>query len=177
VYGVRLLEVLKEMSIETHVVITSAAVTNLKIEKSMTSADISNLCAKIYDENEVGASIASGSFVTQGMIIIPCSMHTLAGVARGLSDNLVLRAADVCLKERRRLVLVPRETPLSLVHLRNMTLATEAGAIILPAMPGFYHQPRNIEDMVNFIVGKVLDSFGIEHNLFRRWAGNKAARS
>jgi 4-hydroxy-3-polyprenylbenzoate decarboxylase len=177
VYGVRLLEVLREMGIETHVVITSAAAANLKIEKSMRAADILKLCTKIYDENDVGASIASGSYVTQGMIIVPCSMHTLAGIAHGASDNLVLRAADVCLKERRKLVLVPRETPLSLVHLRNMTLAAEAGAIVLPAMPGFYYQPRSIEDMINFIVGRVLDSFGIEHSLFRRWAGNEAARS
>jgi 4-hydroxy-3-polyprenylbenzoate decarboxylase len=170
VYGVRLLEVLKEIGIDTHLIITSAAVANLDIEKSMKAADMSKLCAKTYDEKDVGASIASGSFMTEGMAIVPCSMRTLAGVAHGASDNLVLRAADVCLKERRKLLLVPRETPLSLIHLRNMTLAAEAGVIILPAMPGFYHQPKNIGDLVDFIVGKVLDNFGIEHTLFRRWA-------
>jgi len=176
VYGVRLIEVLKGTGIETHGIITSAAAANLKIEKSMTAADISKLCAETYDEKDIGGSIASGSFVTRGMAIVPCSMHTLAGVAHGASDNLVLRAADVCLKERRKLILVPRETPLNLVHLRNMTLAAEAGAIILPAMPGFYHQPKNIGDLVDFIVGKVLDSLGIEHTLFRRWAGKQAVR-
>jgi 4-hydroxy-3-polyprenylbenzoate decarboxylase len=176
VYGVRLLEVLKKTEIETHVIVTSAAAANLKIEKSMTTGDILKLCTEIYDENDVGASIASGSFVTEGMAIVPCSMHTLAGVAHGISDNLVLRAADVCLKERRKLILVPRETPLNLIHLRNMTTAAEAGAIMLPAMPGFYHQPQNIEDLVNFVVGKVLDSLGVEHRLFRRWVGSHTAR-
>jgi polyprenyl P-hydroxybenzoate/phenylacrylic acid decarboxylase-like protein len=159
------------MGIETHAIITSAATANLEIEKSMMVADVLKLCAETYDEKDVGASIASGSFVTEGMAIVPCSMRTLAGVAHGASDNLVLRAADVCLKERRRLVMVPRETPLSLVHLRNMAVAAEAGAIILPAMPAFYHQPKSIGDLVNFVVGKILDTLGIEHTLFRRWGG------
>lgn len=146
----------------------------MKVENQMAGADISRLCSVVYDEKDITASIGSGSFVTEGMAIVPCSMHTLAGIAHGISDNLVLRAADVCLKERRKLVLVPRETPLSLVHLRNMTAAAEAGAIILPAMPAFYYRPKKIEDLVNFIVGRVLDNFGIEHTLFPRWAGSRA---
>ncbi len=173
-YGVRLLQVLNELGIEVHGVLTSAAMINLKIETSLTESDVFKLCSQTYDERDVGANIASGSFLTEGMAVVPCSTRTLAGIAHGLSDNLVLRAAEVCIKERRKLVLVPRETPLSLIHLRNMTLACEAGAIMLPAMPGFYHRPKTIDDLVNHIVGRVLDSFGIEHKLSRRWSGDQA---
>lgn len=170
----RLLQVLNELGIESYGMMTRAAVANLKIETSLTEEQVKNLCTEFYDERDVGASLASGSFITQGMAIIPCSMRTLAGVAHGLSDNLVLRSADVCLKERRKLVLVPRETPLSLIHLRNMVSAAEAGAIILPAMPGFYHRPKNVQELVDHVVGKILDVFAIEHSLFRRWSGDQA---
>jgi len=173
-YGVRLLQVLKAIGVETHGVLTRAAVANLKLEQSYTEEDVKKLCSQVYDENDVGANIASGSFLTEGMVIIPCSTRTLAAVANGMSDNLVLRAADVCLKERRKLVLVPRETPLSLIHLRNMVSAAEAGAVILPAMPGFYHHPRDIQALVDHIVGKVLDVFSIQHSLFPRWSGDQA---
>lgn len=174
IYGLRLLEVLKSLGIEIHGVITAAGLVNLRLETSLEEQDIVKLCTKTYDETDVGANIASGSFLTGGMAIVPCSTRTLAGIANGVSDNLILRAAEVCLKERRKLVLVPRETPLNLVHLRNMTLATEAGAVILPAMPGFYHRPKNIQALVDHVVGKILDQFKIEHNLFRRWTGDQA---
>jgi polyprenyl P-hydroxybenzoate/phenylacrylic acid decarboxylase-like protein len=150
---------------------TRAAEANLRIETSFSKDDVLKLCSYRYDESDVGARLASGSYITDGMVIVPCSTRTLAGVAHGLSDNLVLRAAEVCLKEKRRLVLVPRETPLTVIHVKNMLSAAEAGAILLPAMPGFYHQPKTINDMVDHVVGKVLDAFGIEHSLFKRWTG------
>lgn len=179
IYGIRLLQVLKGSGtrIETHGIITAAGLANLKIENSMTTEDFVRLCTRTYDEGDIGASIASGSFLTSGMAIVPCSMGTLARVSHGISDNLITRAADVCLKEGRKLVLVPRETPLDVVHIRNMMIAAEAGAVILPAMPGFYHRPKGIEDLVDHIVGKVLDCYGIEHSLFRRWSGDRARSS
>jgi 4-hydroxy-3-polyprenylbenzoate decarboxylase len=170
-YGLRLLQVLKDLNVETHGIMTHAAEANLRIETSFSMDDVLKLCSYRYDESDVGARLASGSYITDGMVIVPCSTRTLAGVAHGLSDNLVLRAAEVCLKEKRRLVLVPRETPLNVIHIRNMLSAAEAGAIILPAMPGFYHQPKTINDMVDHVVGKILDAFGIEHSLFKRWTG------
>ena len=170
-YGLRLLQVLKELNVETHGIVTSSGATNLKIETSLVKDDVLNLCTYRYDENGVGARLASGSYITDGMAIVPCSTRTLAGVAHGLSDNLVLRTADVCLKEKRRLVLVPRETPLSVIHLRNMISAAEAGAVLLPAMPAFYHQPKTIKDLVDQVVGKVLDILRIEHSLYQRWTG------
>ncbi|MET0266531.1 MAG: UbiX family flavin prenyltransferase, partial [Duganella sp.] len=127
----------------------------------------------VHKVRDVGASIASGSFQSDGMIVAPCSMKTLAAVAHGLSDNLIARAADVVLKERRRLVLMVRETPFNLAHLRNMTAVTEMGGIIYPPLPGFYHQPQTIEEMVDHTVGRVLDLFGVEHVLTPRWNGMK----
>lgn len=176
-YGIRLLEVLRSLHVETHGIITASAFVNMRIEKGYTRRDFKDLCTYTYDENDLGAVTASGSFPTSGMVIVPCSTRTLACVAQGISDNLVTRSAEVCLKEKRKLVLVPRETPLSLVHLRNMVLAAEAGAIILPAMPGFYHQPKNIDNLVDHVVGKILDSLGIENSLFRRWTGLKERKS
>ena len=170
-YGFRLVQVLKELNVETHGIVTRAGDENLRIETSMTRDDVLKLCTYRYDEGDIGARLASGSYVTDGMVIAPCSTRTLAGVAHGISDNLVLRAADVCLKEKRRLVLVPRETPLSIIHLKNMLSAAEVGAIILPAMPGFYHRPKAVQDLVDHVVGKILDVLGIEHSLFQRWSG------
>jgi 4-hydroxy-3-polyprenylbenzoate decarboxylase len=172
-YGIRLLEVLRDLGVETHGIISSAGIVNLKIEKSFQPKDFASLCKVTYDERNVGAGPASGSFLMKGMVIVPCSMKTLACVAHGISDNLITRSADVCLKEKRKLVLVPRETPLSLVHLRNMVLAADAGAIILPAMPGFYHEPKDLHDLVDQVVGKILDALGIQHQLFRRWTDDR----
>ncbi len=127
---------------------------------------------ELFDQRDVAATIASGSYDCAGMVVLPCSMGTLARIANGMSSNLLERAADVSLKERRQLILVPRETPLSLVHLRNMTAVTEAGAVVLPAMPGFYHRPQRVQDLVDMIAGRVLDQLGVESNLLRRWQGS-----
>jgi len=169
VYAKRLLEVLKEKNIETHVIVSKTAERIIKHELEMDRADFDKLGRYCYREDEVDAPLASGSFKIDGMVIIPCSLKTLAGIASGYTDNLILRAADVTLKEKRKLVLVPRETPLSAIHLRNMLKLAIIGVVILPAMPSFYHKPKSIHELVDFIVGKILDVFGIEHDLFRRW--------
>jgi len=169
VYGKRLLKVLQEKNVETHLIISKAAEKVIEHELEKTKEDIEKLANHTYNVNDWDAPIVSGSFKTDGMIIIPCSMKTLAGIAHGYSDNLVLRAADVVLKEKRRLVLVPRETPLNIVHLRNMLALAEQGVTILPAMPAYYHKPKNVDDLVDFVVGKVLDLLGINHALFKRW--------
>ena len=170
IYGVRFLQVLRELNVETHVVLTNSALRVAKIEHDLSKEDIIKLADKYYDIDDMTAPIASGSFIHDGMVIIPCSMKTLAGLAHGYTDNLLLRAADVTLKERRKLILVPRETPLSVIHIKNLLTLAEAGAIILPAMPAFYHKPKTIDDLINHIVGRVLDQLGIAHNLYRRWS-------
>ncbi|MEN3292952.1 MAG: flavin prenyltransferase [Burkholderiales bacterium] len=175
VYGVRLLQVLREQrGIETHLMVSDAGVLNLHQELDMNRKEVEALAHVVHNVRDVGASIASGSFQSEGMIIAPCSMKTLAAVAHGLSDTLITRAADVVLKERRRLVLMARETPLNLAHLRNMTAVTEMGGIIFPPLPGFYHRPKTIAEMVDHTVGRVLDLFAIPHALTPRWDGIKA---
>jgi len=171
VYGRRLLKVLREKNVETHLIISKAAEKVIEHELEMTRKDIEKLANHAYDVDDLSAPVVSGSFKTDGMIIIPCSMKTLAGIAHGYSDNLVLRAADVTLKEKRRLILVPRETPLNVVHLRNMLELAEQGVVVVPAMPAYYHKPRDVDDLVDFVVGKVLDLLGIEHTLYKRWQG------
>jgi 4-hydroxy-3-polyprenylbenzoate decarboxylase len=172
VYGVRLLQVLKDLpSVESHLVVSDAAVLTLHQETGLQRKEVEALADVVHKQHNIGASIASGSFQSDGMIIAPCSMKTLASVAHGLSDNLVARAADVVLKERRRLVLMVRETPFNLAHLRNMTAVTEMGGIIFPPLPSFYHQPQSIADMVDHTVARVLDLFGLEHQLAPRWGG------
>jgi 4-hydroxy-3-polyprenylbenzoate decarboxylase len=172
VYGVRLLQVLRETAgIETHLMVSDAGVLNLHQELDMNRKDVEALAHVIHNVRDIGASIASGSFQSEGMIVAPCSMKTLASVAHGLSDNLITRAADVMLKERRRLVLMVRETPFNLAHLRNMTAVTEMGGIIYPPLPGFYQRPQTIADMVDHTVGRVIDLFAIEHTLTPRWNG------
>jgi len=170
VYGQRLLEVLRVKKVETHLIISKAAKKLIEHELKTTKKRLEALASHTHDVEDLTAPITSGSFKTDGMVIIPCTMKTLAGIAHGYSDNLILRAADVSLKERRKLVLVPRETPLSVVHLRNMLELASLGVTIVPAMPAFYHKPKNIEDLVDFVVGKVLDVLGVEHRLFRRWS-------
>jgi 4-hydroxy-3-polyprenylbenzoate decarboxylase len=175
VYGVRLLQHLSATpGIETHLVISDAAVLTLHQETGIQRRELEAMAHVVHKNRDIGASIASGSFQSDGMVIAPCSMKTLASVALGLSDNLIARAADVVLKERRRLVLMVRETPLNLAHLRNMTLVTEMGGIVFPPLPSFYHKPASIEEMVDHTVGRVIDLFGIAHALAPRWAGMKA---
>jgi len=169
-YGIHLLRSLHELgSVEIHLVMSDQGRENIKIEAGIDPASITGLADVVHDPRDYAAAISSGSFLTMGMAIAPCSMSTLASVANGITSNLVVRAADVTLKERRRLVLVPRETPLSLVHLRNMVAVTEAGATVLPPMPAFYHDPRTIDDLIAQTTGKILDQFGIRHHLFKRW--------
>lgn len=171
IYGVRFLEVLRDLKIETELILSSGAKQTLKHEMAVDASHVEKLATRVHDEKNLAASPASGSYKTDGMAVIPCSMKTLAGVASGYSDNLLLRAADVALKQRRPLVLVPRETPLNRVHLENLLKAHQAGAIILPAMPAFYHKPKEMRDLIDHVVGKVLDAFEVQHNLYRRWTG------
>ena len=174
VYGVRLLQHLSAIGgIETHLVVSDAAVLTLHQETGLQRRDVEAMAHVVHKNRDIGAGIASGSFQSDGMVIAPCSMKTLASVAHGLSDNLIARAADVMLKERRRLVLMVRETPFNLAHLRNMTLVTEMGGIVFPPLPSFYHKPASIEEMVDHTVGRVIDLFGIEHALAPRWTGMK----
>jgi polyprenyl P-hydroxybenzoate/phenylacrylic acid decarboxylase-like protein len=156
-------------AVETHFVLSQGARRSIELELEMDPDEVEKLADVVYDARDLGAAISSGSFLTIGMTIIPCSMRTLAAVASGNSDNLVARAADVTLKERRPLVLVTRETPLNLIHLRNMETVTLAGATVLPPVPGFYHKPTSIQHLLLHTCGKVLDQFGIPHELFRRW--------
>jgi len=172
IYGIRLLESLKNSEIETHLVVTRAAEMTIAYETPYTAKDVKALADKVYPLEDVGAAIASGSFQTLGMVVAPCSMKTLAEIATGVTGNLLTRAADVVLKERRRLVLVPRETPLHLGHLRNMVSVTEIGAIVAPPMPAFYAEPKTLDDLIDHSVGRVLDLFGIESGLVRRWQGS-----
>jgi 4-hydroxy-3-polyprenylbenzoate decarboxylase len=172
-YGVRLLEVLREHrpDIETHLIMSAGAKTTISYEMGIEPESVMALANVVHDERNVAASIASGTFVTDGMIVAPCSMKSLSAIANSYNDNLIARAADVCLKERRRLVLVVRETPLHLGHLRLMEHVTEAGAVVLPPVPGFYHRPKTVQDIIDQTVTKVLDLFGIHLELIRRWHG------
>ena len=175
VYGVRLLQALAQSpAIETHLVVSEAGWRNLRHELDATPAQLRDLAHRVHDIADVGATIASGSFRAFGMVIAPCSMRTLAAVAHGLGDNLITRAADVMLKERRRLVLLARETPLHLVHLRNMATVTEMGGIVCPPVPAFYLRPRTVEDIVDQAVARVLDLLDVPHALAPRWAGEEA---
>jgi 4-hydroxy-3-polyprenylbenzoate decarboxylase len=175
VYGVRLLARLQGVpGVETHLVVSDAASLTLHQEVGMQRRDVEALAHVVHKNREIGASIASGSFQTDGMVIAPCSMKTLAAVAHGLADNLVARAADVILKERRRLILMVRETPLNLAHLRNMTAVTEMGGIIFPPLPSFYHRPASIDEMVDHTLDRVLDLLGIENVAAPRWSGMRS---
>ena len=172
VYGVRLLKVLRDTpGVESHLVVSNAGWRNVEEEHGLQRADIGALAHHVHDIANIGAAIASGSFQCGGMVVAPCSMRTLAAIAHGLSDNLITRAADVVLKERRRLVLMVRESPLSLIHLRNMVSASEAGAIICPPMPAFYQRPQSVDDIVGFSVARALDLLDVPHTLVARWQG------
>jgi 4-hydroxy-3-polyprenylbenzoate decarboxylase len=172
VYGVRMLKALFESGVETHLVITSSAIRNMLIETEYTMADLEPFASTIYDVDDVGAAIASGSFQIDGMVIAPCSIKTLSAVANSFNYNLLIRAADVNLKERRRLILLVRETPFHEGHLDLMMRVTRMGGIIMPPVPAFYHMPKTIEDIIDQSVGKVLDLFGIDASLFKRWGSS-----
>ncbi|MBI5112294.1 MAG: UbiX family flavin prenyltransferase [Rhodovulum sp.] len=169
VYGVRLLALLRRTAVETHVVVSRAAKVTLALETELALADLHDLADVVYQPGDIGAAISSGSFRTAGMIVCPCSMRTLAEIANGITASLLTRAADVVLKERRRLVLVARETPLHLGHLRNMAAVTEMGAIVYPPVPAMYARPASIDEMIDHTVGRVLDLFDIDVGTVRRW--------
>jgi flavin prenyltransferase len=176
IYGISLLRALKEIAgWESHLVLTDAGVLNVWHEHKMKRKDVERLADFAYHPKDIAATVASGSFITEGMVIAPCSMKTLAGVAHAYADDLVSRAADVVLKERRRLVLVPRETPLNLAHLRNMVAVTEMGGIIMPPMPAFYAMPKTIDDLVAHTVGRILDLLGAASTKVKRWQGLKGS--
>lgn len=174
VYGVRLLQRLSAIpGVETHLVLSDAATLTLHQEVGLQKREVEAFAHVVHRNREIGASIASGSFQTDGMVIAPCSMKTLAAVAHGLSDNLIARAADVFLKERRRLILMVRETPLNLAHLRNMTAVTEMGGIVFPPLPSFYNRPATIDEMVDHSIARVMDLLGVANELAPRWPGMK----
>jgi 4-hydroxy-3-polyprenylbenzoate decarboxylase len=170
IYGIKLLETLFELNVESHLIISEWGEKTIRIETNFSTKYVKSLASANYDPHNMASEISSGSFISDGMVIIPCSMKTFSSIANGYVDNLISRAADVCLKETRKLVIVPRETPLSRIHLVNMLRLNKAGAVLLPAMPGFYHRPESIEDLLKHIVGKVLDQFRIPNNVFKRWA-------
>jgi len=169
-YGIRLLEAIKQMkNYQTHLVVSSSAKKLIEIETDLSISYVEKLADNVYDDHDFTAPIASGSHRSMGMIIAPCSMKTLASIASGMSDTLMSRAADCCLKEKRPLVLMARETPLNLIHVENMKKAMEAGASILPACPAFYPKPKTLDDIIDFMAGRALDLLDIEHNLYKRW--------
>jgi len=168
-YGIRLLEVLVKTGIKTHLVLTEAAKQIIEIETDYLPIEVEKLTTWNYSQKDFSAPIASGSYRTAGMIIAPCSMKTLGAVANGISDTLLTRAADVCLKEERKLILMTRETPLNLIHLENMLKAKKAGASILPACPGFYSRPKTLDDLIDTMAGRALDLLGVENDIYQRW--------
>jgi 4-hydroxy-3-polyprenylbenzoate decarboxylase len=176
VYGVRLLQMLADLgNVQTHLTVSEAGLLNLQQEQGMSRGEVETLAHVVHPVHDIGAVIASGSFQCDGMVVAPCSMRTLAAVAHGLSDNLIARAADVMLKERRRLILLVRETPLNLAHLRNMTSVTEMGGIIFPPVPSFYHRPQTLAEMIDHTMSRVVDLLGLPQPHAPRWTGLPAA--
>ena len=173
IYGIEILKELAKKDLETHLIISESGKKNITLETDWSVRDVESIANKIYNNDDLGAPLASGSFLTSGMIVAPCTIKTLSGIANSYSDNLLVRAADVTLKEKRKVVLLVRETPLHKGHLRLMSMAADLGAHILPLMPSFYHHPKTIEDIIHQTIGKVFDYFGIEHNLFDRWGEKK----
>lgn len=172
IYGIRLLEVLSSIqNVETHLIVSEAAEAIIKYETGRSIEDVKELASFSYDIRDIGAQISSGSFKTDGMIIAPCTVKTMSAIANSYSENLLIRVGDVTIKERRQLLLLVRETPLHIGHIRNMEKLCEMGAIIMPPVPAFYHKPQTIQDIVDHTVGKMLDMFSIEHTLFQRWSG------
>jgi len=171
IYGIRFLEVLRELNIETHLILTGVAKKNILIETKFTVEKVEELAYKVHGIEDLAAPISSGSFRTDGMVIAPCTIKTLSGVAHSYDENLLIRAADVTLKEGRRLIVVVRETPLHMGHLELMYKVAQLGGVILPPIPAFYHSPRRIEDLIDHTIGKILDLMEIDHSLYKRWEG------
>lgn len=169
IYGIRLLEALRAADVETHLIISKWGESNIALETSYTVQEVKDLASHNYSESNQAAIVSSGSFMTNGMIIAPCSMKSLAAISYGLADNLLARAADVIIKEQRKLVIIPRESPLSAIHLENMLRLSKLGVTILPPMPAFYNKPTTVDDIVNHTVARTLDQFGIDNNLTKRW--------
>ena len=177
IYGVRILDVLSKIEdVETHLVMTRAAKMTIQVETPHSAKEVEAMADVVHDINNVGASISSGSFRTEGMVIAPCSMKSLGGIAHSIGGDLLVRAADVILKERKRLVLVARETPLHLGHLESMAAVTRMGAVIFPPVPAFYHRPKTLDDVINQTVTRILDQFNIDVNLFERWSDEQMSR-
>ncbi|MCD6264258.1 UbiX family flavin prenyltransferase [Candidatus Bathyarchaeota archaeon] len=174
VYGRRLLEVLREKGVEVHLIISRAGRLVVREELGLEPESLERLASRAYDPEDLMAPLTSGSFKVDAVVVVPASVKTVAAIASGYSDNLITRAADVALKEGRTLILVPRETPLSPLHLENLLRLSRMGVVILPAMPAFYHKPEEIGDLVDFIVGKILDQLGVDHDLYKRWEGGEA---
>jgi flavin prenyltransferase len=172
IYGIRVLETLQQLGVQTHLVISDAGKRTIELETSYTVRSVEKMASEVHEISDIGASIASGSFLTEGMIIAPCSIKSLSAIANSFNGNLLVRAADVVLKEKKKLILILRETPLHLGHLRLMTAVAEIGGVLLPPMPAFYNHPQTIDDVINQTVGKALDQFHLEHNLFNRWLGS-----
>ncbi|NNF98312.1 MAG: UbiX family flavin prenyltransferase [Desulfobacteraceae bacterium] len=169
IYGVRIMELLKDLDYETHLILSTAGKLNIEIETEYAADDVAAMADRVYDHKDIAAAVASGSFLTEGMMVVPCTIKSLSGIANSYNENLLVRAADVCLKEKRKLVLMVRETPLHKGHLRLMLQAADMGAHILPPVPSFYHHPKTLEDIIDQTVGKIFDFFGIQHDLFQRW--------
>jgi 4-hydroxy-3-polyprenylbenzoate decarboxylase len=175
IYGVRMLKLLRDTDYESHLIISDAGRLNIEIETDYQADQVEAMADYTYEHKNVAAALASGSFITSGMAVVPCTIKTLSGIANSYTENLLVRAADVTLKEKRKLVLVVRETPLHKGHLRLMTQAADMGAHILPPVPSFYHMPKTIDDIIDQTIGKVFDYLGIEHDLFQRWSGDPTA--
>ncbi|MFQ5903776.1 MAG: UbiX family flavin prenyltransferase [Candidatus Binatia bacterium] len=177
IYGVRMLQVLADLKdVETHLVMTRAAKMTIQVETPFSAKDVEEMADVVHDVNNVGASISSGSFRTEGMVVAPCSMKSMGGIAHSVGGDLLVRAADVVLKERKKLVLVVRETPLHLGHLENMVTLTRMGTVIFPPVPAFYHRPKTLDDVINQTVTRILDQFGIDVTLFERWSDEQMRR-
>jgi len=176
IYGYRLVKVVVEAGKEVHVILSGAGEQLLSMELGIGRSEIEDIAHRVYTNRDMDSPLSSGSHLFGSMVIAPCTMKTLGAIASGISSALIPRVAEVCLKEKRQLILVPRETPLSLVHIRNMEKAALAGATILPAMPAFYHDPKTVESMVDHVVGKILDQLGIAHDLFKRWGEDPGSR-
>jgi 4-hydroxy-3-polyprenylbenzoate decarboxylase len=174
IYGIRTLQTLRACQVESHLVLTDSSKLTIELETTFSVKEVENLADYVYDNRDIGASISSGSFKTDGMLIGPCSIKSLSALANSYNDSLLVRAADVVLKERRKLVVIPRETPLHIGHLKLLMAVAEMGAVILPPMPAYYHMPKTIDDIINQTVGKALDQFGVDHQLFKRWEGGEA---